>query len=265
MISKTILKSFLFCSIFTWTATSEAYIPPSFYVVRMLAKKHSSVKNGVVIKHKLSFFKKNGDTDQVFTETIFIKENQDVTIQVQEQDQSLLYIFKRSLEDNLKLRPLLYDLLFLSDGTKVFNYFKKLGLPLKTEKELQTEKMEGQNYVIEKFLSLSRIENRIAITINKNDAVASLLPTPSLWIEKDSFLPLKAAWDQFEFQFSSYYVYENGFLYPRNIHVLKNNTLWFKLETIELTLKKSMDSIKIPENNQDSFSEPFDLYFKWIR
>src|SRR5262249_9623149 len=141
-------------------------------------------------------------------------------------------------------RPVLYDLLFVKDGTNVYDHFKALGLPLRTEADLYSEKEGTMPYKPESNVLFTRYENRVAVVVGEEGQK----PDPgsratSLWVEKDSFLPLRAVFpsapesgmasEPLEFRFASFQPYKN-FLYPRVTQIIRNGALWVKTETLDV-------------------------------
>jgi hypothetical protein len=178
-------------------------------------------------------------------------------------------------------RPVLYDLLFVKDGASVFEHFRALGLPLKSETDLYAEKEGSMPYKPEATTAYARLENRVAVLV-ADGAPKVAGYEPQLWVEKDSYLPLKAvlptapesgsAAEPLEFRFSAYQIHGStrdgkSFLYPRVTQVHRDGWLWLAIETQEVKtgVGGSLESARgRPEIDNDAkdFAE---TYFKWIR
>src|SRR5689334_20257707 len=48
---------------------AQAYVPPSFFVVRMLGRKHANIESGK-FRSRVTFYKKNGDALPALQETL---------------------------------------------------------------------------------------------------------------------------------------------------------------------------------------------------
>ncbi len=123
-------------------------------------------------------------------------------------------------------------MLFIKEGSSIYDHLKELGLPLKTEKELYDTRLASQEEVSEKpihkknnltkdaekelkdisapntvympesGIALVRNENQIAVVLGvPTDETKDILmvdrlktwdKTMQLWVEKDSLLPIKA-------------------------------------------------------------------------
>lgn len=264
---------------FAMSSVAHAYIPPSFFVVRALTRKHAVVEEGR-FKHKVSFYKGDGELVRSFNEMLVLTDPHNVIVRLTDETGKEVATHTRSLtgaRTQELSRPVLYDLLLMSDGATVFTHFKHLGLPLKTEADLYSEKEGALPYKPESYVGLARYENRIAVVVG-DTAKRSVtdVKTPQLWVEKDSFLPLRAVFpsapesgiasEPLEFKFSGYQTYK-GLLYPRVTQILRRGKLWVKLETQDVQLGAGIK----PESSQaradlDGDVKDFtEMYFKWVR
>ncbi len=302
-INKTYAIVFIIFGIYSGTLPDVfAYVPPSFYVLKNLAKKHEKT-DAVLFKHKISFYRKSGDLSKVFTENFFYSSKGYSITQILDDSQSAVKLpdgsskFTRRWtgnKDNDSTRPISYDLLYLKDFNLSFNRFKELGLPLKSEtelyntrlpfapKEVKPEKkpdlvkadavenskeaidIQTPNvYESEPYITLSRFENKLAFVIGPADPQVMGL---QLWVEKDSLFPLRALLSPYEYRTSGYQLYKN-ILYPRLIQILKDGILWAKVEVLEIKegATETLLSSKSMASADGEAQDNLELYFKVFR
>lgn len=257
---------------------AQAYVPPSFFVIRMLSHKHAGIENER-FRSKITFYRKGGDAVVSINETLIITNAERATIHLTDASGGELATRARKLSGGRVgelERPALYDLLFIRDSSSIHEHLKTLGLPLRTEAALYADKEENLPYKPEDTVSFQRLDHKTAIVVgnakpgDKND------PPVSLWVEKDSFLPLRAVFpsspeagmasEPLDFRFSGYQVYRD-FLYPRTVEVFRNGALWAKIETQDVRAG-STGSLEEPKNRTDvdgDLKEYVDTYLRWVR
>jgi hypothetical protein len=255
---------------------AQAYVPPSFFVVRMLARKHSSIEDAR-FKHQVTVYKKNGDAWRTFTETISLSSGDRAQIRLSDDAGNELMTRSRKLMTDAIERPVAYDLLFVREPNSIFDHFKALGLPLKQEADLYAEKEGALPYKPENTVTYARYENRFAVVVGQDaHRPENQDKTVSLWVEKDSFLPLRAVFptspqagmasEALDFRISGYQVHKN-FLYPRTMLVFRNGTQWLKIETVDVrpgiggTLEDAKTKVELDSDTREFVEN----YFKWVR
>lgn len=258
--------------------SAHAYIPPSFFVIRSIAKKHAVVEEGR-FRHKVTFYKSNGDVLKTLSETVLMTDSDNAIVQLSDENGNPVATRTRKLvgtrTDEIN-RPVTYDLLLMKDGANIFSHLRQLGLPLKTEGDLYAEKEGALPYKPESTVALVRYDRRLAIVVSDSETKsASDVKTPQLWVEKDSFLPLRAVFpsapeagvssEPLEFKFSGYQVYK-GLLYPRVMQIYRRGELWVKAETQEVQLTAgSRPEIKNNADIDGNVKDALEMYFKWVR
>jgi hypothetical protein len=261
---------------------ASAYVYPSFYVVRSLARKHVAINN-VTIKNKVTVFKRNGDFLTTFTESVSISENQLASGRILNSAGGEVATFARNLQSvrsgDLE-RPVAYDLLYINSSANIYEHFKALGLPLKTEGDLYAEKEGTLPYKPETTTAYGRLENKVAQVISPNHAERKPTDTsaPQLWVEKDSFLPLRAVFpsppqsgyssEPLEYRFSGYQVHSGkNFLYPRNFVIQRDGKPWVKIETTEIRdgTTAVANSTRVRDEASGDEREFLEMYLKWVR
>jgi len=253
-----------------FTSAAHAYVPPSFYVLRMLARKHASLDEGK-FRHTVSVYRSNGEVDRVFRETLVLENSGRATIRIANEQGAEVALRVRGLGGD---RPLPYDLLIVKDAASIFDHFKSLGFPLKTERELYSEKEGTLPYKPEETVSYARFENKVAVVLGpESPEDREAVKGPQLWVEKDSYLPLRVVLPSvsgisgpLEYRFSQYRVHKS-LLYPNVTQIFRDKTLWVKIETQEVKLG-SVGEVELSRNkaSPDSDSKEFlEQYFIWVR
>lgn len=255
------------------SATAAAYVPPSFHVLKNLARKHVQLESGV-FRHTVSFFRKNGEIAKSVNETLILRESGLVTVRVLDEAGTEIARHDRRIHGSKGTevgRPVSYDLLFVRGAESLETHLKSLGLPVRPEAEMPLP------YVSEPETIMSRFENRVAIVIGQSPE--TLAKGMQLWVEKDSLLPLRAVLaareatgnEALEYRLSGYQVYKSA-LYPRTLRIFRNEVLWARVETqdVKLDVKgAALESAAAPAKSSgepDSSTRNFlDDYFKYVR
>ncbi|MBI3544825.1 MAG: hypothetical protein HY075_16255 [Deltaproteobacteria bacterium] len=256
---------------------AHAYVPPSYYVIRMLARKHAPLEDAR-FRSKVTFYKKSGEVIASVNETLALSDAERATVKLTDASGNELALKSRKLigaRPGDVDRPVTYDLLFVKDGANIYEHLKLLGLPLKTEAALYSEKEGAMPYKPETTVALERYENKIAVVVGDRSKKSDVNSAVSLWVEKDSYLPLRAVFptapemgmssEPLELRMSSYGMHK-AFLYPRNVQIFRNGTLWAKVETQEVrggggALEASPAKVE-PDGD---LRELIDTYLRWIR
>lgn len=258
------------------SSAAFAYVPPSFFLVRMLARKHVNIDSGT-FKSKVTLYKRNGEILASLTESMSLTNSESANIKLYDMNGMEIARRTRKLSASKSgevSRPLTYDLTLSKDGTSIFDHLKALGLPVKTEAALYSEKDGTLPYKPEVAISLSRLDRTTAIVLGDKAAKAD---SASIWFEKDSYLPLRAfipaqgdpgsVSDQIEYRLTGYQPHQN-FLYPKVIQVVRNpGAVFAKIETIEFkpgSIKHTEESGHKEDIDSD-LKEAVENYFKWVR
>lgn len=202
-----------------------AYIPPSGYMVSKLAQRRTGFRT-LRITSQVIAFKDGQPAGADFQETLTYDTGAEVLISEASSSGKPLYRLRRSLqESNASASPLGDFLLFSSKASTVEASLRSKGIPVVNDKE--------------ETLFMRRWKEAVAWIIG-NPADAS----PSLWIEKDSFLPLVLKWsapgksEPLELEFEGFSFY-NGYQYPRKIRLSSEGKVVLEadLKTIDLNVK----------------------------
>jgi hypothetical protein len=251
-------------------ASAFGYAYPTFFLVRSLAKKHASFDVGK-IRSKVSFYQGEGELYRTFNETMVFADGQRVFIRLSSETGGEIALRSRrfgTIADREQDWPFTYDLLFLRDKEVIFDHFKALGFPLKTEKELYWDKEGYGPYRPESNVYFSRFENRAALVLSTEDS-SRREGVPQAWFDKDSLLPLRFILPdaRIEYRFSREYPLHKNFLYPRSFQVYRNGQLWVKVDTMDVSvggpaeLEPMREKAEVNGDTRDAVGQ----YFRWVR
>jgi hypothetical protein len=251
---------------------AQAYVPPSFFVIRSLGHKHANLDEGR-FRSKVTFYRRSGEVAYTVNETLTLPDPDHAIIRLADLAGNELARVVRKLggkgSESVE-RPALYDLLYVRDAGNIFEHLRKLGLPLKTETSLYQEKEAAMPYKPETTVALERLEGRVAVVVSDRSRGKD---APALWVEKDSFLPLRAllpsasdSGDLLEYRMTGFTTYKT-FLYPRTVQISRAGQLWAKIET--------QDAVKVPSSSPEDAApkveasgelrDNVDNYLRWIR
>jgi hypothetical protein len=247
-----VTNSLIILAFLAFSTTAYAYIPPSFFIYKQIAKKHTDLKN-VVIKSKVQFLSSSqGQRGPALVEYIYVSEASHITTQLKTSKDHLVLQTSRSLSSNSEKVSHLYDILLGSDFDRSLRNARVAGLSVKSESNLYhgrkgTEEV-GLPYIAEEAVQMAKEGNRIFFVISAEKDRYN--EAPALWVEKNSFLPhkvfLKGPSSEEYHAFFSHYSIHQGSFYPRNILVYLDHEPWVKIELIEI--KNS--SVKHPASGQ---------------
>jgi hypothetical protein len=209
------LTSF-FCSL------GMAYVPPAEYQIQQLVKKHVNAKN-VRVRSRLT----NGT--QNLKETLWYDASTRILRgKITDESDELVYSYQKKLFENGVTAS---SLMFETSAASFLKQLSNEGVAL--EEKLENEPPLNQN------LSLGRVKNQMGWVIGSG--------TPSLWILKDEFHPLK--WVPKNNSNSTEILFEEtkfqrDFPYSRLITITESGKEVLRLEAIEITLNADLSDIK---------------------
>lgn len=234
--------SFLLAMGFVRGPVALAYVPPSAFLVKSLATKHVGPK-GVRVRSKLTLGAKPTEGSasvapeaSIKVTTIYYSETGKVRSLVTDEAGQLLYSQEHTLQPedrNASSRVVPHALLFDSHLNRLTKVLVAFGLPIRSEAELLAMKDEEARRASE-VLSLSRW-NRVPTWVMGWDGKESSSSTPQLWMEKDSFVPIRLISGSHEIRFEEYRQY-GGFSYPRLISALEDGKVIYHEGLTDLLL-----------------------------
>lgn len=215
-----------------WSGPSAwAYIPPSQFILKTWANKHSGIKS-LRIKTQVTAYDGNKLTDVHFKElSIYYPDTQFLrSWALDDAERKLFYVEKKADAASPIVR-----LLMNKDWQGHLQMLKQRGIPVKSDQELLALRTEAERMKAEN-LTLGRWGGGIDWVMGGASAPApvknAVISDPQLWFEKDTFLPVRMIYANSgssalnEVQMESY-KFVQGFPYPRKITVLKKNEIAF--------------------------------------
>lgn len=247
---------------------AHAYVPPSFFVVRQVARKHADLGN-TKISNRVTFFKGGEVQEPGYKEVIDVHGNDRYTVGLYNTKKDFIAGTKRSLLQQKK-SPLLGAVSYAQGSSVLFEVMQAQGFPLISEPSLYETK-DSQNealpYKVETNNVFSRFQNRTVIVLNGNGR--SLTP-PQLWVEKDSFLPQRLIYtpdgesESIDVRFGNYQIYKNSFL-PKSVEVFRDGKIWAKIELVDVSPAGKAEEHLPRKSSDESIALEVDQFFKWIR
>ncbi|HRK01044.1 MAG TPA: hypothetical protein PLH57_00135 [Oligoflexia bacterium] len=268
-------------------SSAQAYVDPSFHIIRQVARKHSAIDE-LRTRSRLTFYNRSGEVVRTFTEIVGFDNLSKVGGRIGDAEGVEVSFKSRTHLATDKTRPLLYDLLYVRDSEILFERLQSLGLPLKSETDLYSEKEGILPYKPETFVNLKQFEGQALLVIGEfSDR------TPQLWVTKperqstssaavEGYQVARAVFftsfdgpsgDTLEFRFRNRKEYRGveskTFFYPTRIEIIKDGYLWSTIDILELRSgagASNLDTahVKAADSNADS-RELLEPYLKWIR
>jgi hypothetical protein len=228
----------VFCIYSTFgSSVAHAYIPPSQFIIKTWANKHGGGGTKTIkIRSTVTAYSDDKPTEVHFKETAFFSADAQTLHSWASDDAD------RKLYSTEKTAPglsTLSKLLLLADPREVARILRDVGIPIRLEEELLSLRTELERTKSESQ-SLARWNGGLAWVIGQHGPTD--VWTPQLWIEKDTFLPLRMIYTSpkdreiYDFRFDGYR-YSHEFPYPRNlIATRKGNGILFTSQIVELSV-----------------------------
>lgn len=250
-----------------------AYIPPSGFVVKTLASKHGGVK-GVRVRGLVTAMENEQPTSaRLKIVTVYQAESGTLRSVASDEANQKLYVFEKKLD--ALTEPLLLpiravgSLLMDSQPARLIETLRKHGLavsqpiepapPLgkdEAEKAASAEKAQEKTPKKEEKekeeITFSRWNRTVAWVLAKNPKEGG---NPQLWIEKDTFLPLRVLDDSGRELTFENYKHIREFPYPRLISRVDDKKLVFKEEVSEVAVNPAKDLAELKTPVQTGFTE----------
>lgn len=214
---------------------ARAYLPPSQFLVKTIANKRVAPK-GVRAKTVVTSIEADQPTSTHFKVTTVAHADRGVLRSFVFDDAGQqLYAHERKMgasTGDLTLGEISTEVLFDSNTERLISVLRAAGIPVLREADAQAEQSPAET------MFLARWKKTVAWVIGpRKDFKAQL------WIEKDTFLPIRLVWDgsnprelQFEgFRFTS------EFPFPRAIAFVQDGNLRFREELTEVSVNPVAD------------------------
>ncbi len=253
---------FIFFLLMVASEWSQAYVPPSGYLVKSVSSKHVAPK-GFKLQSKVFGLDSNAkvNTPGIKLVTSFFPQQNLFRIAAWDESGQKIYQTERKF-DTASL-PLV--LLSSSDARVLTLALKAKGIPVQTEDDLLRLETEMER-VQSEVTSLARWKSKLAWVMGKTDPKLEIkkAPTteltagervglhrePQLWIEKDRFLPVRLIYASPQEQWLDYHLDETRFSqefpFPRLITVYRDQVPLLKEEFSEFQLGVDPQELKTP-------------------
>jgi hypothetical protein len=227
-----------------------AYVPPSQYIINALSKKHAGFK-GFRIRTEVVAMEYNQPTEAKFKVIhTYNTEIQMLRSKAVNDAGQVLYILERPARQF----SILNQLQFQSDGNVLAKALREKDIPVLLEEESLKLDTEEKKRGAEKS-HIARIKNTPVWVIGSKDK-----DTPQLWIEKDTFLPLKAVFKQngswVEVQVEAYR-YFREFPFPKSLSLYKDGSgPLLKEDVLEVQVNPDVNEFKNnPTSGESGFTD----------
>jgi len=269
---KTGTRILLCLTVMLFTSSAFAYIPPSNFIIKNIAAKHAILKSGVRVKTEVS--SQIAGKSEVKFKAVLLFDPNSRTLRAWATDANDRKIYQ--LERKTDTFTLADILAFESRAGSIERSLKAAGVPVKTEEELLELPDETQRQQAELLsLSLKRYRGTQCWVIGRENEGDS-----ALWIEKDSFFPLKLVLSKnadsniAEVQLDSYR-FQNGFAFVTGLTLVgRENTPLLREQTHDLIIGSVSNEYKAPVTSGfteegatagDDVKELVNQYFKYVR
>ncbi|MEK6579273.1 MAG: hypothetical protein AABZ55_08625 [Bdellovibrionota bacterium] len=215
-----------------------AYIPPTQFITKMMGDKHGGIKKVRVRSEVIAVEEDHPSTGYRFKETT-VYDGVTNTLRSWATDAAGndLYGVIRGVTN----MPAGVAILFDSNSAQLVAALKGKGIPVKTQEDFAGIDDEATRSIKE-ATSLARLGSTVAWVIGPRGE------SPQLWVEKDTFLPLKLIYAfpsgyQGDVRYENYRFYRE-FPFPRLIQVSKkpNGPVVLRDELIEVTVTRDENS-----------------------
>lgn len=229
------LRAFLgsFGGIIIAASQAQAYIPPSLFLVERIVQPRAKLE---AIRLKTTVAARDGDEalPHSFTEVTLFDFSRGVA-QVRALDAMGVELYAKEARLGSDVTAVT-ELLVGRAADQVTQSLLRAHLPIRTAEALQTMKDESERRAAE-IQSLKRWEGRFFWVIGsmQKDPASS-----ELWVEKDSFLPMRWLSSSGETQFDQYR-FVQGVPYPGELRVIRGGKVVLQSTLVEMEINPKRD------------------------
>ncbi len=249
---------------------AHAYIPRSGFQVEQLAKQ-KNVLQSLSIDSLVILYRDGQPTDTKFFERTLVdfKERKIQSVAMLDASKRI-YEIQRKVKLTSSLAAPLFELLLDRDASSLKVTLLNLGIPIRSEFELDRAKSEEERRSMEKT-NLKRWKDRQSWVIGEGAS--------QFWLEKSSFLPLRLLWKdgkgvRWEAEFGMPYLYRDNLSYPPTIWIRREDQLVMEIrtQTVDADVKglkflpKSLNGFTHEGQSVDEdLRKGLGLYYRWVR
>jgi hypothetical protein len=236
-----------------WASLSAwAYIPPASFILHEVAKKHLAFTTIRVRSHVIGL-DGNGNPNGVRLREITFVNSKDGTLRSWITDESgkVLYTVERVSNASSKSSkmPVAAEMLFDTNSVRMASVLRSVGvqIPVGKDANLTDENTGGDK------LSLHRWNRSVAWVLGK---------TAQLWIEKDTFIPMRVIAPPrgdsqlYDFQMENFKYYDE-YAYPRlgTLFEVGKKAPVLKTELMDIILDPNVSGAELPKERGEGFTE----------
>jgi hypothetical protein len=237
----------------SWVSMSAwAYIPPASFILHEVAKKHLSYSTIRVRTHVIGL-DGNGNPNGVRLREITFANAKDGTLRSWITDDSGKVLYSSERVSNVGPKsaktPVVAEVLFDTNSVRMASVLKSVGIQIPVGKDANaTEENTGGDK-----MSLHRWNHSVAWVLGK---------AAQLWIEKDTFIPVRviapARGDSqlYDFQMENFKYYDE-YAYPRlgTLYEVGKKAPILKAELIDVILDPNTSAAELPKERAEGFTE----------
>lgn len=229
-----------------------AYIPPASFILHEVAKKHTGYST-IRVRTQIVALDGNGNpTGLRLRETTFVNsKDQSLRSWVTDESGKILYSTERVATTASKSMKttVVASVLFDTNAVRMASVLKSAGIQIPQGKNADlTEENTGGGK-----MSLRRWNRSVAWVLGKN---------AQLWIEKDTFIPVRVIAPPrmesqlFDFQMENFKNYDE-FSYPRlgTLYEVGKKTPILKAELIDVALDPNLPASELPKESAEGFTD----------
>lgn len=236
---------FLFALSLTLGFSAQAYVPPSAFLVQQMAKKRLNLK-GLRVKTRIT------GTDSELKEVGWYDAKTKVwKAKIFDSDDKIIHSYERKLGGETSLALVVQ--LDSNFSTLAGSLIGK-GVPVKLEAELLKLKTEEERWRAEET-AIGRSEGLVGWKIGRDE--------PSLWIQKDEFVPLLLNTDGMIVRFEETKT-QRDFPYARTITLYDGKSFVLRGEAMEVMVNPDMTDMKSFTVDPEA-DAPDKLSEQWMR
>lgn len=238
------------------TSAAHAYVPPSGYMIEQLAKRHRSLK-GLRVKTRIT-----GTSTQIKEIAWYEAPTRTLKARILDANDHEIYAYQRKITPQDSLASLV---LFESNAETIMKGLLAAGIPVVPKEEILKLQTEEERRALE-LTAIGRLDKRVGWTIGQG--------SPSFWILKDEFTPLKLALNGgVEIRFEETKTMRD-FPYSRAISLYRSGDFVLKGEAIEVMVNPDLSDMKsitvtgapaIPSSLDSATRSLIEQWVQWIR
>lgn len=238
-------RAHMFCTtlcaaMFFLVNTSRAYIPPTFFIYKQIAKKHTDLKN-LTIKSRVQFLSPSqSPRGPALIEYLSVSDSGHVVIHLKNTSEQNVAQITRNLLSQSERAPHLYDIILNADFERIMKNARYHGFSVKSEAALYQRRKgtdeESLPYIPEESVRFIKDRGKVFLGITPDKGSDN--EPPALWVDKASLLPQRLfirgpSSEKVQIIMGMYAVHQSSF-YPKNIMVYVGEDPWVRIDLLDM-------------------------------